>query len=84
MSSASWPATRLPALDEDGRRLLFTDARTANTFTDEPVTDEQLRTIYELAKFGPTSANISPLRILFTRPGEGRERLLPFMNVAVA
>ncbi len=44
------------------------------------MTDEQLRSIYELAKFGPTSANISPLRILFLRPGEGRERLLPLMN----
>jgi 3-hydroxypropanoate dehydrogenase len=67
-------------LDEQGRSLLFTQARTANTFTGEPVTDGQLTQIYELTKFGPTSSNISPLRILFTRPGEGRERLLPLMN----
>ncbi|MGW0086572.1 malonic semialdehyde reductase [Streptomyces sp. NPDC003393] len=70
----------LLTLDDHGRRLMFTEARTANTFTDEPVTDEQLAEIYELAKFGPTSANINPLRILFTRPGEGRDRLLPLMN----
>lgn len=78
--SVTPPATRLPVLDESGRRLLFTEARTANTFTDQPVTDEQLRTIYELAKFGPTSANTSPLRILFVRLGQGRDRLLPLVN----
>lgn len=72
--------TRLPVLDDAGRRLLFTEARTANTFTDEPVTDEQLREVYELVKFGPTSANISPLRILFLRPGAGRDRLLPLVS----
>lgn len=80
MSTISTPATALPVLDDRGRRLLFTDARTANTFTDQPVTDEQLAQVYELTKFGPTSANTSPLRILFTRLGEGRDRLLPFMN----
>lgn len=80
MSSTQATASSLPVLDEAGRRLLFTEARTANTFTDEPVTDEQLREMYELAKFGPTSANVSPLRILFVRLGAGRDRLLPLMN----
>jgi len=80
MTTTASPATSLPLLEEAGRRLLFTEARTANTFTDQPVTDEQLREMYELAKFGPTSANISPLRILFVRPGDGRDRLLPLMN----
>ena len=79
-ASTSSSAARLSVLDDQGRRLLFTEARTANTFTDEPVTDEQLREIYELARLGPTSANISPLRIVFTRPGESRERLVPLMN----
>src|SRR5215218_5165681 len=74
------PTTSLPPLDDDGRRLLFTEARTANSFTEEPVSDEQLREIYELMKFGPTSANINPLRILFVRPGEARERLAALMN----
>lgn len=67
-------------LDESARRLLFTDARTANTFTDEPVADEQLRAIYELAKYPPTAANTNPLRILFLRQGSERERLLPHMG----
>ncbi|RZS91319.1 3-hydroxypropanoate dehydrogenase [Motilibacter rhizosphaerae] len=73
-------ATHLPALDDAGRRLLFTEARTANSFSDEPVTDAQLHEIYELMKYGPTSANTSPLRILFVRQGEGRDRLLRHVN----
>jgi 3-hydroxypropanoate dehydrogenase len=80
MPAPSSPGTCLPALDDRGRRLLFTEARTANTFTDEAVTDEQLREIYELARLGPTSANISPLRIVFTRPGEARDLLGALMN----
>jgi 3-hydroxypropanoate dehydrogenase len=67
-------------LDDGARRLLFTEARSANTFTDAPVTDEQLRAIYELAKFPPTAANTNPLRVLYVRPGEARERLVPLMS----
>ena len=80
MATEISPPTQLSAIDEHARRSLFTEARTANTFTDEPVADEQLLAIYDLAKFGPTSANINPLRILFNRLGDGRDRLLPFMN----
>jgi 3-hydroxypropanoate dehydrogenase len=80
MSTAAPSTDHLIAIDERARRTLFTEARTANTFSDEPVSDAQLREIYELAKFGPTSANISPLRILFLRPGQGRDRLLPLLN----
>lgn len=80
MPAESPQSPQLSPVDEHARRVLFTEARTANTFTDEPVPDEQLRAIYELAKFGPTSANTNPLRILFVRAGEGRERLLPLMN----
>ncbi len=76
---AQTPAPTRPVGD-DARRLLFTEARTANTFADEPVTDDQMRDMYELAKFGPTSANINPLRIVYVRPGEGRDRLLGLMN----
>jgi 3-hydroxypropanoate dehydrogenase len=66
-------------LDEAGRALLFTEARTASTWADTPVTDEELSAIWELARWAPTSANTQPLRVLYVRPGEGRERLLPFM-----
>ncbi len=70
----------LITLHPDAQALLFTQARTANTFTDEPVTDEQLRAIHDLAKYPPTAANIQPLRVLYVRHGEPRERLLTHMN----
>ncbi|WP_320068740.1 malonic semialdehyde reductase [Micromonospora sp. RTGN7] len=69
----------LIALHPTAQAQLFTDARTANTFTDEPVTDAQLRAIFDLAKYPPTAANTQPLRVLYIRPGETRERLLTHM-----
>jgi 3-hydroxypropanoate dehydrogenase len=71
--------TALGKLDEQGRKVLFTEARTANTWDDTPVTDEELSSIWELAKWAPTSANTQPLRVLYVRPGEGRDRLLKHM-----
>jgi 3-hydroxypropanoate dehydrogenase len=69
----------LGAVDEAARAALFTAARTANTWADTPVGDEELRSIWELAKWPPTSANTQPLRVLYVRPGEGRERLARHM-----
>jgi len=66
-------------LDDTARSLLFTEARTANSFSDQPVTDEELHGIWELARFAPTMANSQPLRVLFVRTPEGKERLLPHM-----
>ena len=63
-------------LDEVGRELLFTGARTANAFSNEPVTDDELAAIWDLAKWAPTGGNSSPLRILFVRTEEGKARLL--------
>jgi 3-hydroxypropanoate dehydrogenase len=59
---------------------LFEHARTQNGFTAEPVSDEQLRRIYDLTKWGPTSANISPLRIVFVRSAEAKAKLLECMS----
>jgi len=69
-----------PRLDDAGRALLFTEARTANSFAPTPVTDEELADIWELAKWPPTAANTQPLRILYIRTEEGKNRLLPLMN----
>ncbi|MGW2957478.1 malonic semialdehyde reductase [Streptomyces sp. NPDC001220] len=66
-------------LDPTAQDLLFREARTANTFTDEPVSDEQVQAIYDLVKYGPTSMNQSPLRVVLVRSPEGRERLLQHM-----
>ncbi|MFD8594595.1 malonic semialdehyde reductase [Kitasatospora sp. NPDC059646] len=67
------------ALDAAAQDLLFREARTANTFTDEPVSDEQIQAIYELVKFGPTAFNQQPLRIVLVRSEEGRARLVKHM-----
>ena len=70
----------LGKLDPAGRALLCTEARTANTFAGTPVSDEELTSIWELAKWAPTSANTRPLRVLYVRPGEGRDRLVRHMS----
>ena len=67
-------------LSREAQDLLFREARTASTFTDEPVTDEQVREIYELAKWGPTAMNSQPLRIVLVRTPEARERLVAQMS----
>jgi 3-hydroxypropanoate dehydrogenase len=55
---------------------LFDDARTHNGFTAEPVSELQLRRIYELMKWAPTSANSSPARIVFVSSPEAKAKLL--------
>ena len=66
-------------LDPAAQDLLFREARTANTFTDEPVTDEQIEAIYDLVKYGPTSINCQPLRVVLVRSEQARARLVPLM-----
>ncbi|MGH1561347.1 malonic semialdehyde reductase [Mumia sp. DW29H23] len=67
------------ALPQAAQDLLFRQARTANTFTDEPVTPDEIRAVYDLVKFGPTAMNSQPLRITLVETAEARERLLPHM-----
>lgn len=68
------------ALSEDAQNLLFREARTANSFTDQLVSTDQIEAIYELVKFGPTAMNNQPLRLLLVQSDEGRERLAPHMS----
>lgn len=68
------------SLDATGRALLFTEARTANSFAPTPVSDQVLDQIWELAKWAPTAANTQPLRVLYVRTDEGRARLLPHLS----
>lgn len=67
-------------LSPDAQDLLFREARTANSFTDEPVSDEQIAAIYDLVKYAPTAMNTQPLRVLVVREGEPRERLVKHMS----
>lgn len=68
------------ALDTVAQDLLFLEARTANSFTGEPVTDEQIEAVHDLVKYGPTSMNQQPLRMVLVRSAEARERLLGHMS----
>jgi 3-hydroxypropanoate dehydrogenase len=66
-------------IDEAALAQIFTEARTHNGFADRPVPDQLLRDAVEIAKIGPTSANISPLRIVFLKSAAAKERLRPFL-----
>jgi 3-hydroxypropanoate dehydrogenase len=59
---------------------LFTEARTHNVFRDKPVSDELVQKAIELAKMGPTSANQSPMRVVFLRSQAAKERLRPALS----
>ncbi|KLN54951.1 malonic semialdehyde reductase [Variovorax paradoxus] len=72
--------TKTPALDDAALALLFTEARSHNGWTAEPVTDAQVRRVYALACMGPTSANCSPARFVFVRTPEGKQRLAPALS----
>lgn len=71
----------LLAITEHDADVLFREAHTTYRFTDEPVSDERLRAIYELMRLGPTATNSTPLRIAFVR-GASKERLLPLLDTA--
>jgi 3-hydroxypropanoate dehydrogenase len=59
---------------------LFTEARTQNGYLDRPVDDATLVALYDLVKWGPTSANCQPARFLFVRTPEQKARLVECMN----
>jgi 3-hydroxypropanoate dehydrogenase len=60
--------------------LIFRKARTHNVWLEKPVDDALLRQIYDLAKMGPTSANICPMRILFVKSKDAKEKLKPALD----
>lgn len=66
-------------LDERSLDTLFRNARTHSAWLDKSVDDELLLKLYELMKWGPTSANSSPARLVFVKSPAAKERLLPAM-----
>ncbi len=70
-------ATRPTDSTSASLETLFLEARTHTVWRDDRVPESLLREIYDLARMGPTSANTSPLRILFLRTDEAKARLLP-------
>ncbi len=67
-------------LSASSLETLFSRAGTANSFSPAPVTDEELRSIWELAKWAPTAANFQPMRVLFVQSPEARAQLGALMN----
>ncbi len=67
-------------VSDEALDILFRKARTHNGWLDKPVSDDVLRQLYDLMKWGPTSANMSPARILFLRTPEAKQRLLPALS----
>lgn len=67
-------------VDDGALDLLFRKARSHNGWLDKPVADELLRQLYELMKWGPTSANCSPARLVFVRTPANKERIRPALS----
>ncbi len=67
-------------LSNDGQDLIFRGARSYSRWQNQPVKDTLLRQVYELMKFGPTSANMCPLRIVFAKSQQSKERLKPALE----
>ena len=64
-------------LNDEALDQLFRAARTHNAWLDKPVSDDTLRQVYDLMKWGPTSANSCPARFVFVRSQQAKERLRP-------
>ena len=64
-------------LNDAGLDLLFREARTHNGWTDTEVSDVLLQAVFDLAKMGPTSANCSPLRVVYVKSKAAKEKLRP-------
>lgn len=71
----------MPApIDDAALDQLFRSARTRNGWTPQAVSETLLRAVYDLAKWGPTSANSSPARFVFVTTEEGKRRLEPHLS----
>src|SRR6266446_8312808 len=71
--------TKSHPVREEALEQILTMARTHSVWLPEPVSDELLVDIYDLMKWGPTSANTSPARIVFVKSKEAKEKLLACM-----
>lgn len=67
-------------IDPSAIDRLFLDARSQNGWTDTPVSDAEVRALYDLVKFGPTSANTQPARFVFVKSPEAKARLQPALS----
>lgn len=67
-------------LSDSALAQLFTEARTRNGWSNRPVSEDLLRRLYDLTKFGPTAVNATPARFVFVTSPEAKARLIPLMG----
>src|SRR6266403_1721637 len=72
----------MPKISDECLDVVFRNARTHNIWLDDPVDEALLRQVYDLAKMGPTSANMSPMRLVFVKSKEAKEKLKPTLDPA--
>ena len=70
----------MPRIAADALKQIFLDARTQNGWLDKPVSDDLLRELYDILKMGPTSMNTQPMRLVFLRTQEAKQRLTPALS----
>jgi 3-hydroxypropanoate dehydrogenase len=70
----------MPTADNNSLDIIFRTARTHSYWQDKPVDDSLLRQAYELAKFGATSANMCPMRVVFVKSQAAKEKLKPCLD----
>src|SRR5687768_10015220 len=66
--------------DDKSLDMMFRNARTHSAWLNKPVDDALLIKAYDLAKMGPTSANCSPMRIVFVKSKTAKEKLKPCLS----
>jgi nitroreductase len=66
-----------PVIIQEAIRQLFTEARTHSAWLPKKVEDSTLQALYEIMKWGPTSANTCPVRIVFVKSEKAKEQLMP-------
>jgi 3-hydroxypropanoate dehydrogenase len=67
-------------IDDLALDVIFRNARTQNGWLPTPVSDDELRAVYQLMRLGPTSGNSCPARLVFVRTPEAKARLLPALS----
>ena len=68
------------AVNDEALDILFRNARSQNKWQDKPVSAAHLMAVYDLMRWGPTSANVSPARFVFLVSPESKERIKPFLS----
>jgi 3-hydroxypropanoate dehydrogenase len=67
-------------MSQENLDLIFRNARTHTVWLNKPVDDALLKQVYDFARMGPTSANMCPMRIVFVKSPEAKEKLKPTLD----